>query len=93
MDLLQKLPPLSFKNSRYKYFVQKDCLSSPIIMAFCAAVSIVVPITSFLLYRIYAVNSGLVLGSGCHGPELSFGMLSGVLMIIQLRYLVRQEEK
>lgn len=51
-------------------------------------ISIAVPLALLLIYKAYAAKEGIVLESGCHGPELPFGMLSGILMAVQLRFVI-----
>jgi hypothetical protein len=46
--------------------------------------------TSHLLlmtYQMYAANLGFQPETGCHGPELPFGMLSGIFHLFLLRRL------
>jgi hypothetical protein len=50
-------------------------------------ISTAVPLILLLIYRTHAAKEGIVLESGCHGPEVPFGMLSGILMAVQLRLI------
>ena len=52
-------------------------------------VSIILPLILFLIYQTHAKKAGIVLQTGCEGVENLFGMLSGVLMALQLRYVTR----
>lgn len=57
-----------------------------ILLLIFGIVSVGLPLILLLFYRAYATKEGIILESGCHGPELSFGMFSGILMALQLRY-------
>lgn len=62
-------------------------LISKSVLLIQVTISIVVPLSLLLVYRSYALKAGLILESGCHGPELPFGMLSGILLALQLRFI------
>jgi|TARA_Y100000817_G_C16673754_1_gene462682 hypothetical protein len=55
-------------------------------------ISVTLPAFLFLIFQNYASTEGLAIESGCHGPELGFGMLSGVLMCLQLRFFTSHSD-
>lgn len=51
-------------------------------------VSITLPLIAFLIYVSYAKSNGIVLESGCEGPESAFGMMSGILFALIQRFKI-----
>jgi hypothetical protein len=47
----------------------------------------------FLAYQKYASENGIQFEKGCCGPELPFGMLTGFLFLLKLRYSVSLQER
>ncbi len=56
------------------------------------AISMFIPLALLLLYRNHAIRAGISLETGCCGPELPFGLLSGILMAVQLRLLTTDSD-
>lgn len=75
------------KPSYEKLNVFVKAIQSVLLHTVFFAVSTIVPLVLFLIYRNYATQAGIVLKSGCDGPELPFGMLSGFFMWLQLRFI------
>ena len=48
--------------------------------------SFIVPMILLFKYRRYAMENGIELETGCHGPELFFGMLTGIFLCLFLRF-------
>ncbi len=61
-------------------------LNIKVVMFIQWLVSVIVPLVLLLVYQKYANENGIKLEKGCEGPELPFGMLSGILYLLQLRY-------
>lgn len=55
-------------------------------------VSTTIPMILLMVHVNYVSKTGIVIPSGCHGPELPFAMLSGILMCIQLRFFMLDSE-
>lgn len=87
MAIIQSSTNISVTLSDKRTQVKVRNLVSSFLFGIYALLSIVVPLVLLVIFRTYATKVGLVLDSGCHGPELPFGMLSGVLMVLQLRFL------
>ena len=68
-------------------------VNANIVMVSQWLLSTVVSLSLFLAYQKYAVENGIQLEKGCCGPELPFGMLSGFLFLLQLRYTVSLQER
>lgn len=45
------------------------------------------PLLFLFALRTYADSAGIVLVNGCQGPEMFFGLFSGIIMALQLKYI------
>lgn len=50
------------------------------------AISFFLPLVLLIAVNSYAQKFSIHLESGCQGPEMFFGLLSGVLMALQLKH-------
>lgn len=48
--------------------------------------SIGLPLICLLIYMDYAKTNGIRLETGCEGPGIPFGMLSGIIFAVILRF-------
>jgi len=58
-------------------------------MGLVASILIANGVSLFLLILTerWLTRNGIAYESGCHGPEMTFGLLTGVLLILQIRFL------
>lgn len=66
--------------------VPKVRWNSNIIIIFQWFLSMAVSLMLLLTYKRYASENGIILEKGCEGPGLPFGMLSGILFLMQLKF-------
>lgn len=60
-------------------------LQSLFVILICFSISLFVPLFLLLACRGHAAANGVALETGCHGPELPFGLLSGIMLLLLLR--------
>lgn len=84
-DILQKLFDIQVLTEE-RLFERITFLGYWLKVLSCTLISIAIPIGLYILFRNYASAGGLSIESGCHGPESGFGMLSGILLCLQLRF-------
>ena len=58
---------------------------STMILSLQLFISILIPLILLLFYHNYAATNGIILATGCEGPDIPFSMLSGLLFALQLR--------
>lgn len=61
-------------------------LRNAVILFIEVAVSVALPLFGFMIYMDYAKVHGIVLKSGCEGPAVPFGMMSGFLFALIQRF-------
>jgi len=79
-------------NETVEVKIPKIRLNTKVLIFFQWLVSMIVPLVLLLVYQNYATEHGVVLEKGCEGPGVPFGMLSGILFLLQLRYFSFSEE-
>lgn len=56
------------------------------LLTFYALFSMVVPLVALSLYRASLESKGVFVDSGCHGPDAFFGLLTGMIFCLLLRF-------
>lgn len=67
-------------------------MNAKVLIFFQLLISTIIPLALLLIYQNYASEHGIILEKGCEGPGMPFGMLSGIIFLLQLRYLSYSEE-
>lgn len=67
-------------------------LNAKVLIFFQWLISFIIPLALLLVYQNYANEHGITLEKGCEGPGVPFGMMSGILFLLQLKYFPHSEE-
>lgn len=79
-------------NETIELKLPKIRLNAKVLIFFQWLISTLIPLALLLIYQDYANKNGIVLEKGCEGPGVPFGMISGILFLLQLRYFPYSEE-